>query len=90
MLLVTYKDHQGGASHYGDSNKPASLHLTDYNTCIQSQQNNQCIHAQYKVLISSKFVCNVMQRIGFTHMFICMNDQGLSNLYGSVVFHIQC
>ena len=40
-------------------------------------------------------VCSVMQRVGFVYKFICrepammhINDQGLTNLYGSVVFHI--
>ena len=42
------------------------------------------------------FVCSVTRRVGFVHKFICRkpavtrtNDQGLTSLYGSVVFHIQ-
>ena len=50
----------------------------------------------FYVLLYWNFVCSVTQRVGFVHKFICrkpamtrMNDQGLTNLYGSVVFHIQ-
>ena len=50
----------------------------------------------FNVLLYWNFVCSVMQRVGFVHKFIYrkptvmrMNDQGLTNLYGSVVFHIQ-
>ena len=50
----------------------------------------------FNVLLYWNFVCSVMQRVGFVHKFICRNaavmrtnDQGLTNLYGSVVFHIQ-
>ena len=42
------------------------------------------------------FVCSVTRRVGFVHKFICRkpavmptNDQRLTNLYESVVFHIQ-
>ena len=42
------------------------------------------------------FVYSVAQRVGFMYAFICrepavthMNDQGLTNLYGSVMFCIQ-
>ena len=29
VLLLTYEDYQGSTSHYGGTNNPASLHLTD-------------------------------------------------------------
>ena len=50
----------------------------------------------FNVLLYWNFVCSVTQRVGFVHKFIYRkpavmrkNDQGLTNLYGSVVFHIQ-
>ena len=51
----------------------------------------------FKVLIYSKFVCSVIRRMGFVHTFICrepavvhMNDQAVTNVYGSVIFYNQC
>ena len=51
----------------------------------------------FKALIYSKSVCSVMQRFGLVHVFICrepavicMNNQGLTNLYGSVIFYKIC
>ena len=56
---------------------------------------NRCtIH--FSVLPYWNFVCSATRRVGFVHKFICRkpamactNDQRLTNLYGSVVFHIQ-
>ena len=49
----------------------------------------------FDVKIISKFVCSAIQRVGFVHLFtfrvpglMCMNDQGLVTLYGSIIFHI--
>ena len=63
----------------------------------------QCLYRSYRVnnkvidvLLYWNFVCNITRRVGFVHKFICrkpavtrINDQGLTNLYGSVVFHSQ-
>ena len=50
----------------------------------------------FNVLLYWNLAYSVTRRVGFIHKFICrksavvcMNDQGLTNLYGSVVFHIQ-
>ena len=67
--------------------------------CIEAIEliirNNRCI-IHFNVLLYWNFVCSVTRRVGFVHKFICRkpavmrtNDQGLTNLYGSVVFHIQ-
>ena len=44
-----------------------------------------------------EFCCSVILRVGFMYTFICRkpaemrtNNQGLTNLHGSVIFHIQC
>ena len=50
----------------------------------------------FNVLLYWNFVCSATRRVGFVHKFICrkpavtrMNDEGLTNLYVSVVYHIQ-
>ena len=50
----------------------------------------------FKTLICWNFVFIIVQRMGFVHTFICRepaimhkNDQGLTNLYGSVMLCIQ-
>ena len=50
----------------------------------------------FNLLLYWNFVRSVTQRVGFVHKFICRkpavtrtNDQELTNLYGSLVFHIQ-
>ena len=59
--------------------------------------NNKVIDALYILMYYYSywnFVCSVTRRVGFVHKFICgkpavtrTNNQGLTNLYESVVFH---
>ena len=69
-----------------------------FNVLYKSYQvNNKVINVlHYNVLLHWNFVCGITQRVAFVHKFICKkpavmitNDQRLTNLYGSVVFHIQ-
>ena len=50
----------------------------------------------FNVLLYWNFVRSVTRRVGFAQRFICRklavtrtNDQGLTNLYGSLVFHFE-
>ena len=50
----------------------------------------------FKAPIYWNFACSIVQRVGFVHAFICrkpavmhMNDEGLTKVYGSVMFCIQ-
>ena len=50
----------------------------------------------FKALVYWNFVCSIVRRVGFAHAFICresavtqVNDQGLTNLHGSVTFCMQ-
>ena len=54
------------------------------------------MYCTFNVLLYWNFVCSVTRSGGFVHKFICRklavtrtNDQQLTNLYGSVVSHIQ-
>ena len=49
-----------------------------------------------KVQIYWNFACSIVQRVGFVHSFICrepavmhINDQGLTNLKGNIMFYIK-
>ena len=76
------------------------LNFSYFNVLHKSYRvNNKVIDALYihfTLLLYWNFVCSVTRRVDFIHNFICrkpvlahMKDQGLTNLYGSVAFHIQ-
>ena len=93
---VEFLGHRGPVPKSLNQLSQTFLNWSYFNVLYRSYRvKNKVIDVLYILLLYWNFVCSVMRRVGFVCKFICRkptvtctNDQGLTNIYGSIVFHI--